>query len=67
MNSLTKVRATDPFATDVFIFPPQCSNRLKLLIWDGSGLRLITKRPRSGAFIWPAVRDGAVRLNAAQL
>jgi transposase len=38
-----------------------------LLIWDGTGLCLVTKRLESGAFTWPLVRDGAVTLNAAQL
>jgi transposase len=57
----------DPFTGDVFIFRSKRSDRLKLLVWDGSGLCLITKRLESGAFTWPAVRDGAVTLNAAQL
>ena len=57
----------DPFAGDVFIFRSRRSDRLKLLIWDGSGLCLVTKRLESGAFTWPPVRDGAVTLNAAQL
>ena len=38
-----------------------------MLIWDGSGLCLITKRLESGAFTWPPVRDGAVTLNPVQL
>jgi transposase len=59
--------ASDPFAGDVFIFRPKRSDRLKLLVWDGSGLCLITKRLESGAFTWPPVRDGAVTLTAAQL
>ena len=71
MNSLvalvTQVLAADPFAGDVFIFRSRRSDRLKLLIWDGSGLCLITKRLESGAFTWPPVRDGAVTLNAARL
>ena len=40
---------------------------MKLLVWDGSGLCLITKRLETGAFTWPPVRDGAVTLNAVQL
>lgn len=59
--------ACDPFAGDVFIFRPKRADRLKLLVWDGSGLCLITKRLESGAFTWPPVRDGAVTLTAAQL
>jgi transposase len=64
---VTQVLAADPFAGDVFIFRSRRSDRLKLLIWDGSGLCLVTKRLESGAFTWPPVRDGAVTLNAAQL
>ncbi len=59
--------AADPFTGDVFIFRSKRSDRLKLLVWDGSGLCLLTKRLESGAFTWPPVRDGAVTLNAAQL
>lgn len=59
--------ASDPFTGDIFIFRSRRSDRLKLLIWDGSGLCLVSKRLESGAFTWPAVRDGAVTLNAAQL
>lgn len=57
----------DPFTGDVFIFRSKRSDRLKLLVWDGSGLCLITKRLESGAFTWPPVRDGAVTLTATQL
>ena len=64
---VTQALAADVFAGDVFIFRSKRSDRLKLLIWDGSGLCLITKRLESGAFTWPPVRDGAVTLNAAQL
>ena len=59
--------ASDPFTGDVFIFRSKRSDRLKLLVWDGSGLCLVAKRLETGAFTWPPVRDGAVTLNAAQL
>lgn len=59
--------ASDPFTGDIFIFRSGRSDRLKLVVWDGSGLCLVSKRLESGAFTWPAVRDGAVTLNAAQL
>ena len=71
MDSLTSLvmqaLASDPFTGDVFIFRSKRSDRLKLLVWDGSGLCLITKRLETGGFTWPPVRDGAVTLNAAQL
>ena len=59
--------AADPFTGDVFIFRSKRSDRLKLLVWDGSGLCLVTKRLETGAFTWPPVRDGAITLNALQL
>jgi transposase len=59
--------AADAFAGDVYVFRCKRSDRLKLLVWDGSGLCLVTKRLESGAFTWPPVRDGAVTLTAAQL
>jgi transposase len=57
----------DPFAGDVFIFRSKRSDRLKLLVWDGSGLCLVTKRLESGGFIWPPVQDGGVTLTPMQL
>ena len=36
--------ACDPFTGDVFLFRSKRSDRLEVLIWDGSGLCLITKR-----------------------
>jgi transposase len=59
--------ASDLYTGDIFIFRSKRSDRLKLLIWDGSGLCLVSKRLESGVFTWPPVRDGAVTLNATQL
>jgi transposase len=60
MNSLaalvTQALATDSSAGDVFILRSRRSDRLKLLIWDGTSLCLITKRLESGGFTWPPVR-----------
>jgi transposase len=57
----------DVFAGDVFIFRSKRLDRLKVLVWDGSGLCLVTKRLEKNVFTWSAVRDGAVTLNAAEL
>lgn len=64
---VTQALSSDPFAGDVFIFRSKRSDRLKLLVWDGSGLCLVTKRLESGGFTWPPARDGAVTLTPTQL
>jgi transposase len=57
----------DPFAGEVFIFRAKRADRVKLLVFDGTGLVLVTKRLEAGRFSWPSPADGVVRLSAAQL
>jgi transposase len=57
----------DPFCGTIFIFRSKRADRLKILAWDGSGLVLLWKRLEHGAFKWPPVSDGVMRLTAAQL
>ncbi len=60
-------RATFPLCGDIFVFRPKRCDRLKLLVWDGSGLILATKRLEEGRFCWPPVRNGTIQLTAAQM
>ena len=64
---VTEVLAADPFAGDVFVFRAKRTDRIKLILWDGSGLCMVSKRLESGSFTWPPVRDGVVTLSAPQL
>ena len=57
----------DPFSGTIFVFRCKRADRVKLLVWDGSGLVLIWKRLETGTFRWPPVTDGVMRLSAAQL
>ena len=57
----------DPFSGTIFVFRCKRADRVKLLVWDGSGLVLIWKRLESSGFKWPPVTDGVMRLSAAQL
>ena len=56
----------DPFAGEVFIFRPRRGDRVKILVYDGTGLCLYAKRLEAGRFSWPSP-EGVVRLSAAQL
>ncbi len=57
----------DPFSGTIFIFRSKRADRLKILAWDGSGLILLWKRLEHGAFKWPPVSDGVMRLTGSQL
>jgi transposase len=60
-------RRTDPFSGVVYVFRAKRADRVKLIFWDGSGVVLVAKRLENGRFHWPVVRDGVMRLSAAQL
>ncbi len=57
----------DPFSGAVFLFRGKRGDRLKALVWDGSGLCLYAKRLERAKFVWPRSSQGAVRLSAAQM
>ena len=57
----------NPFAGDVFVFRPRRADRVKILVYDGTGLVLYSKRLEAGRFCWPSPADGVVRLSAARL
>ena len=44
-----------------------CGDRVKLLLWDGSGLVLVAKRLEKSSFRWPRIADGVMRLTSSQL
>jgi transposase len=57
----------DPFDGALYIFRSKRSDRVKILVWDGSGLCLYQKRLESGQFKWPPIRDGVVVLSTSEL
>jgi transposase len=56
----------DPFSGVVLVFRSKRADRIKLVVWDGSGLVLIWKQLEGGAFRWPPVVDGALRLTPVE-
>ncbi|WP_274540588.1 IS66 family insertion sequence element accessory protein TnpB [Telmatospirillum siberiense] len=56
----------DPFSGVIYVFRAKRADRVKLIFWDGTGMVLVAKRLEEGAFRWPLVQDGAIRLSAAQ-
>ena len=59
------VLGQDPFCGTVFVFRSKRADRVKMLVYDGTGLVLIWKRLEGTKFRWPAISDGMMRLSAA--
>ena len=57
----------DPFSGTIFVFRAKRADRVKLIVWDGTGLCLFAKRLEQGTFRWPRIEDGTMRLTSSQL
>ncbi|MFW8636347.1 IS66 family insertion sequence element accessory protein TnpB [Cribrihabitans pelagius] len=56
----------DPYSGAIYVFRSRRADRLKLLVWDGSGLVLIMKRLNGKRFTWPKPQAGPVTLSKVQ-
>lgn len=56
----------DPFSGVVIVFRSKRADRLKILVWDTSGLVLIWKQLQQSTFRWPPIMDGTMKLSAAE-
>jgi transposase len=61
-----EVLGADPFSGAVLVFRSRRADRIKVLVWDGSGLVLVWKQLEGGAFRWPPVVDGVLRLTPVE-
>lgn len=49
-----------------YAFRNRAGNRIKLLIWDGTGVWLCVRRLHRGRFTWPQGDDAVCTLNEAE-
>ncbi|CCV09443.1 IS66 family insertion sequence element accessory protein TnpB [Mesorhizobium opportunistum] len=55
----------DPYCGAAFVFRAKRADRIKILVWDRTGLVLVHKRLEGSKFVWPQVRDGVMRMSPA--
>ena len=60
------VLAEDPFSGAVIVWRSRRSDRVKILVWDTSGLVLIWKQLQQGSFRWPPIMDGVMKLSPVE-
>lgn len=61
-----EVLGQDPFSGVVIVFRSKRADRIKILVWDASGLVLVWKQLEGGAFRWPPIVDGVMRLTPVE-
>jgi transposase len=57
----------DPTSGHLFVFTNKTKNRLKILVWDGSGLCILAKRLDKGTFSWPSGQGASELLRPEEL
>ena len=68
LNSLVeKVLAQDPLSGHWFVFTNRRKNRVKILVWDGSGLWVLAKRIEAGRLSWPQAEGTSASLRPEEL
>ncbi len=56
----------DPYDGAIWVFRSRRADRLKIIVWDGSGLILALKRLDSKRFVWPKPQSGPFVLSKPQ-
>ena len=49
-----------------YVFANRRADRLKVLVYDGAGMWLCTRRLQAGSFAWPGQDSGSVQLSREQ-
>ena len=56
----------DPFNGAIYVFRSRRADRLKMIVWDGTGLVLIMKRLNGKRFVWPKQQPGPITMTKTQ-
>lgn len=56
----------DPLSVAFFVFRSKGRDKIKVLMWDGTGLVLIYKRIEGAGFIWPKLTEANISMTMAQ-
>lgn len=62
-----RVLAQDPLSGHWFVFTNERKNRVKILVWDGTGLWVLAKRIEQGRLSWPGGEGASAHLRAEEL
>jgi len=57
----------EPLSGEVFVFLSKRRNQVKLLLWEGDGFSIYSKRLEKGTFEIPASTASAIEIKADQL
>lgn len=63
---IQQVLHADPGAGNAYLFRHQRGNRIKWLVWDGTGVWLCQRRLHRGQFVWPRLGDPVLALTPEQ-
>ncbi|MDR4652632.1 MAG: IS66 family insertion sequence element accessory protein TnpB [Nitrosomonas sp.] len=55
-----------PCSGSAFVFCNRAGNRIKVLLWDGTGVWLCQRRLHQGRFVWPKLGDRCFELTRMQ-
>jgi transposase len=61
-----EVLSENPFSGVVIVYRAKRSDRVKILVWDTSGLVLVWKQLQQGSFRWPPIMDGVMKLSPVE-
>ena len=62
----SEVLTEDPFSGVVIVYRAKRADRVKILVWDNSGLVLVWKQLQQGSFRWPPIMDGVMKLSPVE-